>query len=86
MSATGRRFRRKARSVLLFLPEVPESASEAIKDGIAARNIVATTGRCPACGECCVPWPPAVEAGTLSVVRFEHRDGCVALLGEGGAP
>ena len=41
----SRRFRRK----LVIAPEVPEDGSAEIREGIARRRVVATTGRCP-CG------------------------------------
>lgn len=59
---------------------IPDEAPGLVKDALACRNTVARTGRCPACGECCVPWPPRVPTGTVTILKFEHRDGCPALL------
>jgi len=66
----------------LLLPDVPDDAPGAVKEGVTRRRLVVVDGVCP-CGARPV-WPNraarrrAVRAGVCPVVAVEHEPGCPA--------
>jgi len=76
MSA-GRRYRRRLhRRVLTLVPEIPEDAPPAVREGVARRRLVATTGRCPCGAQLHLPEHPT--PGTFTSVAVHHEDWCPA--------
>ena len=73
-----RKFRRSVArgSVVFVLPEIPEDAPARVREGIARRRLVATTGRCPCGAEFRVP--NELTPGTLTMVAVEHEADCPA--------
>jgi len=76
MSA-GRRYRRRLLQRALFvLPEIPEDATPVVREGMARRRLVATTGRCPCGAQFHVP--EHLESGTITHIAVHHADTCPA--------
>jgi hypothetical protein len=76
----SRRFRRSIQTAsaprLVIAPEIPEDGPPDLREGIARRRLVATTGRCP-CGAR-LELPETVKRGSFMVVRVEHESDCPA--------
>ncbi len=75
--SNGRRFRRRLAdgSVVLVLPDIPDDAPQRVREGMARRRLVATTGRCPCGAELVVP---EIRPGAVVTVAVEHEAGCPA--------
>lgn len=77
MPARPKRGRHTApKRAVLVTAEIPDDAPPAIREGLARRRLVATTGRCPCGAELVLPCAP--PAGALTVVAVEHEDDCPA--------
>jgi len=70
----GARYTAPKRGVLLTV-DIPDGASPALREGLARRRLVATTGRCP-CGA--VLELPDLIPGALTVAAVEHEPNCPA--------
>jgi hypothetical protein len=82
MSA-GRRFRRRARSGVLYVgPEVIEDATVEMKNALALRGAANLSGTCPACGATFV-LDQLPRSGEVTTARMVHEDGCPVLLTAG---
>jgi hypothetical protein len=67
----------KRRRSLYLLPEVPDGAPTAVKNGIAMRNVCALEGRCPGCGAVGELHADAEHASLFHLV-FQHEYECAA--------
>ena len=76
MTRRGGRYTPPKRQILTLTADVPDDASPAVKEGLARRRLVATTGRCP-CGAV-LTVPDHLEPGALTVVAVWHEDDCPA--------
>jgi hypothetical protein len=65
---------------LYLLAEIPDAASEALKNGLAIRKAASTSGVCPDCGARGEIRGPDAR-GFLHLV-FEHEQGCGAYTDE----
>jgi len=70
----GGRYTPPKRGALLTV-EIPDDAPPALREGLARRRLVATTGRCP-CGA--VLELPDLVPGALTVAAVEHEPDCPA--------
>jgi hypothetical protein len=70
----------RRRGALLVTPEISEDASPVVREGLARRRLVATTGQCP-CGAKFTA-PDDLKPGTVTVVSVEHEAGCPAISPE----
>jgi hypothetical protein len=61
-------------------PEISESASPIVREGLARRRLVAVTGHCP-CGATFTA-PDSLIPGTVTVVPVEHEADCPAISPE----
>jgi hypothetical protein len=77
MSSTARRFK-AARRVLYLGSEIPDDAPAPLKEGLARRRLVATTGTCP-CGAT-FDVPDDLEPGTVRSLAIFHEDDCPAVF------
>ena len=75
--STTRRFRARRRTVYIG-PEIPDDAPADLKEGLARRRLVATTGQCPCGAE--LSLPASLEPGAVTIVRVEHEDDCPAVV------
>jgi hypothetical protein len=62
--------------VAILTPEIPEDAPPALREGLARRTLVATTGRCPCGAELVLP--SEITPGAVTVVAVEHEADCPA--------
>jgi hypothetical protein len=74
MGATARKFRSPR---LVIAGRIPDDASPLVKERASRRRVLITTGVCPCGAELVLP--DVVEAGTVTVVRVEHEEGCPAI-------
>ncbi len=65
----------------VLLPAIDDDASEAHKNALAAKNVCATEGRCPACGAVGKTYRDASVAAVLHLI-FEHEAWCAVLADE----
>jgi hypothetical protein len=78
MSA-GRSYRRRMRQAWLYVgPEIPEDASQTLKNALALRNSANIAGTCPECGAT-MALAGEPSPGVRSFV-MEHEPGCPVLL------
>jgi hypothetical protein len=70
-----------ARSAPLLGPDIPDDAPAIVREGLARRRLVATTGRCP-CGATLTVPAGALKPGTVTTVKIEHEDDCPAIADE----
>ena len=64
------------RRVAVVTAEIPDNAPPALREGLARRALVATTGRCPCGAELVLP--PEITPGALTMVAVEHERDCPA--------
>ncbi len=60
------------------MPVIPDRAPFAVREGIARRRLVATTGVCP-CGAEMDCGNLDLQAGAITNVAVEHERGCPAI-------
>ncbi len=79
--SNGRPFRRPIRPAtdrrLVLAPDIPDGASERVKEGITRRRLVSATGHCP-CGAR-MRLPDTLESRTVALVAVEHEPNCPAV-------
>lgn len=73
---SNRRLRR--RRVVYVGQELTERRSRRELEGIARRQLVATTGKCP-CGATLRAPKRAFRPGAITIVTVEHQPGCPAV-------
>ncbi|HVA03482.1 MAG TPA: hypothetical protein VMU64_06990 [Acidimicrobiales bacterium] len=80
--SNGRRYRRRitSGSTVFVLPEIPEDSPPEVREGLARRALVATTGKCPCGAELVIPHD--LEPGTVTTITIEHEPGCPAVLAD----
>ena len=66
-------------STLFVLPDIPDDATPATKDALAARNQTSLTGQCPHCDVEVRFW---IESGVANL-RYLHDDWCPVVGGAG---
>ena len=64
------------RTAAVLTADIPDDATHHIREGLARRRLVATTGSCP-CGAT-LTLPTHVPAGAVTLLAVEHQDGCPA--------
>lgn len=64
------------RTIAVLAADIPDHAPHHIREGLARRRIVATTGNCP-CGAT-LTLPNPLPAGTVTIVPIAHEDDCPA--------
>lgn len=73
-------------TILFGLIGVPEDAPQAVRDGLACRNVATRTGHCPGCGSTLElnraqrrSLRRAMRRGGEVHAQFRHDDGCLAI-------
>lgn len=61
---------------LVLTSDIPDDAPAEVREGLARRHLVMTTGRCPCGAELRVP--ENIEPGSVTWVAVVHEDDCPA--------
>jgi hypothetical protein len=67
----------KHQRVVVVSEKITEALPARVREGIARRRLVVTTGHCP-CGAM-FRRPDPIRAGTVTVIAIEHTAGCPAI-------